>query len=1061
MKWSLHDKNGKWLKPFEFSNGKDQEDVVKEVLEAIRDGCKIIFIKAICGSGKCLDKDALVFCKPNNEKYAYYKISKLVGRKGKICCLDKKGNIIESDFKNVRKTGRKEIYHVKTKTGRDVKVSKNHPFLTVTKKGVEWKELSNLRKSDYICLPNLIKSNEKDGLGLNELKILAYLIAEGKLGDKAGSPMFFQSAKYNPEIRSDYIKALKKVFPDGEIVETGKSISLVFRNMDTRFGTTNKLRLFIRKFGLDGKKSKEKFVPSEVFENNNKGISEFLRALYSGDGSIYLKNNKKRKEKQVIIEYCSISHRLIKDISLLLTRFGIQHTITSHKFRGKSDYSRRINISSQSETKKFIEKIGFVGKKQILAQSLLKNLKQHKFTNIDKVPSVIRDYLKNKGYSYAKLDRYLNFEEIKNLRESLSCEKIKKLDSVKTPFVFGQGSMMDFLRCHIKEINKHIRDKTLSFITNENIFWDKIKSIEYVNKNETYDLEVDDYHNFIADGIIVHNSTMALNIAKELGRTSIVVPVKYLQKQYEEDYTNKMHVLKEDGKRLKITNLVGRNNFKCNYNNTRADDKFLPCTIELKAENWGLLKAYIKDNKAVDVEDFNGAEDVRRLSVAAVCPHWSPIIGKGWFKDYGLKDSKILEYKGLKGKKYLYHKRKEGCKYYEQFMSYVDSDVIIFNSKKYEIENLLNRKPETEVEIIDECDEFLDSLGNDKRINLHNMAKRFTEIIGKCKDAELKEVLIEIRDVAEKIIKYKWIDEVIETGEILKINDTNVKNLFNVLVKNDYIKEHEELEYYFTVAKSFEDLMEDTYISFYRNKFGQVMLRVVNTNLEKKLKEILDKNKVFVMMSGTLHSEEVLKNIFGLKDFKIIEAETKHRGKVKKNFTGKEKNYRYKEFKERRVSRKDYLESLNECVLKAKKPFLVHVNSFADLPSDEEKVEHDISVMSREKLEELQERYKKGELLQMFKEGVIDVLYSTRCNRGVDFPGDMCNSIVFTRYPYPGVKDIFWKVLQKKDAKAFKEFYFDKSRREYVQRIYRGLRSAEDVVNLLSPDIVVMRNKLS
>jgi len=36
-------------------------------------------------------------------------------------------------------------------------------------------------------------------------------------------------------------------------------------------------------------------------------------------------------------------------------------------------------------------------------------------------------------------------------------------------------------------------------------------------------------------------------------------------------------------------------------------------------------------------------------------------------------------------------------------------------------------------------------------------------------------------------------------------------------------------------------------------------------------------------------------------------------------------------------------------------------------------------------------------------------------------------------------------------------FYMDKARREFLQRIYRGLRSQEDHIFLLSPDIRVFR----
>ncbi len=554
-------------------------------------------------------------------------------------------------------------------------------------------------------------------------------------------------------------------------------------------------------------------------------------------------------------------------------------------------------------------------------------------------------------------------------------------------------------------------------------------------------------------------SVVALNIAKECGRASIVVPVKYLQEQYKEDYTNNLKILKDNGEPLTIQNLTGRNNFDCKYTgNTKADDKFLPCDIELKKENWDLIHAYLKNNKDFDAEEFEDVDDVRRLHVASACPYWSPVIGKDWFGDYGLKDAKQYKYKGLKDKEFIYYKRKPGCSYYEQFMGYVNADVLIFNSKKYDIENILDRKPATDVEIIDECDEFLDNLGNEKNINFNFMMKKLEEVWHKA-DAEHRELFQEIMDRVQKILVAKWINPMIEDEEVVKVQDTPLINLFNTLLKSEFLLEHEELESFYVVARSFEGMMDDTYVGFSRNKRNDIIARVVNINLEKRLKELLDKNKVFVMMSGTLHSESVLRDIFGIKDFFVIEAETEHRGTVQKNFTGKEKSCRWKDFQEGRITRKDYLEALQACILKGEKPMLVHVNSFGDLPSEQEKEKYDISIMSRERLEELQDRYKKGELLQMFKDGKMDTLYSTKCNRGVDLPGKMCNSIVFTKYPFPGMKNVFWQILQKKDPDAFLKFYFDKANREFMQRIYRGLRKKDDFVNLLSPDLKVLNSR--
>ena len=54
--------NGERLNPLVFSNGKSQEDIVNEVISHISKGQKVIFIRGMCGTGKCLDKDTLIFC---------------------------------------------------------------------------------------------------------------------------------------------------------------------------------------------------------------------------------------------------------------------------------------------------------------------------------------------------------------------------------------------------------------------------------------------------------------------------------------------------------------------------------------------------------------------------------------------------------------------------------------------------------------------------------------------------------------------------------------------------------------------------------------------------------------------------------------------------------------------------------------------------------------------------------------------------------------------------------------------------------------------------------------
>src|SRR6185503_4420408 len=51
--------------------------------------------------------------------------------------------------------------------------------------------------------------------------------------------------------------------------------------------------------------------------------------------------------------------------------------------------------------------------------------------------------------------------------------------------------------------------QVLADLAESEIYWDRIVSIEPAGEEETYDLTVEGDHNFVADGLIVHNSHSA------------------------------------------------------------------------------------------------------------------------------------------------------------------------------------------------------------------------------------------------------------------------------------------------------------------------------------------------------------------------------------------------------------------------------------------------------------------------------------------------------------------------------------------------------------------------
>jgi len=554
-------------------------------------------------------------------------------------------------------------------------------------------------------------------------------------------------------------------------------------------------------------------------------------------------------------------------------------------------------------------------------------------------------------------------------------------------------------------------------------------------------------------------SAIALNLAKHFKKTSIVVPIKSLQDQYEKDYTGKNFILKEDGQKLRIAVVKGRGNFNCPFlPGVTAKDDQLPCHIELREKNLPRILELIGMNPDVKKEDFSTISDVRRVSVAGSCPYWSPIMnaetgGKT------LSKARKRKYMTISGKEYALFERDKGCGYYQQYHSYMDSDVLIFNAQKYLLETMMGRKPKTNLEVIDECDDFLDSFAHEKKINLNRLMSALSALVtDKSKE---KQIIKEMTLATNKMIATA--DEGIE-----KLGKHKFRELFDLINDNPYLAEEEDASYYNSVVeavKSFDGLIEETYVAFekskqeqqglFGNKYGEtIYVNLVSINVSKRFKELIEKNEVVVLMSGTLHSESVLRDIFGLRKFKIIEAETKNPGTITKYRTGSEINCKYENFRNNPNMRNQYLKALSECVLKSKPPTLVHVSSFADLPTDIEKKKLNIrNIISREEFSKMQEN---SDSVKSFKAGQSPLLFTTKCSRGIDFPGDQCNSIVITKYPYPNIQGLFWQILRKEQPTKFTEFYLDKSRRDLIQKIARGVRFNGDHVLLLSPDSRVL-----
>ncbi|MDI6806803.1 MAG: LAGLIDADG family homing endonuclease, partial [Candidatus Aenigmarchaeota archaeon] len=295
-----------------------------------------------------------------------------------------------------------------------------------------------VRSKGSRTFPTLISVNEEF------CRFLGYYVAEGYYTNN--SVIITNS---NPPIIEDVVSIVKNLFGISpsirEVSGKGKSNQIIISHII--------LVKLIK--ALDcGRTSKEKRIPAFIYGLSKKKISQFLRGLYSGDGSFYCNE----------VEFTSSSRQLVNDLLYLLLTLGI---VARFEERG-SKY--RVRFKRIADVERFLREVGFVHKNY----TVKKKGAPRSTVNIIKLPREI----------HFKLPR-----PYRHLKKCGQCSK----------YYFEKIVKKANLPQHVKK-----------FAQGE-FFLDEIKEIHPINLSTpepVYDLSVNPSENFIGGfgGIILHNS---------------------------------------------------------------------------------------------------------------------------------------------------------------------------------------------------------------------------------------------------------------------------------------------------------------------------------------------------------------------------------------------------------------------------------------------------------------------------------------------------------------------------------------------------------------------------
>ncbi len=428
----------------------------------------------------CLAGDTAIYLPDTG---TYVPIRDLVGKSGfRVLALDEKW--WRMDAKTVTHafaTGTKPVFKLTTKLGRRIRATGNHKFRTIE----GWKRLDELHLGDRIAAPRVLQGPEQDTMTHAELGLLGHLI-----GDGCTLPTHAIQYTTNDPILAQTVVALAKdVFGDRVRPRINPERSWIQVYLPPTQHLThrvhNPVRVWMDKLGVFGLRSHEKHVPSEVFRQSAGGVAVFLRHLWATDGCVRL-----TEDHYAAIYYASSSERLAIDVQSLLLRIGINASLSRHSQGAKGRDQFHVTISGRDEIISFLAVVDVVGREKSIHKALILEYlsSREAKTNRDVVPAAVWRLAAVPAMQAARM----------TTREMQS--------GLGMAYMGGNIYHQNLSRDRAKRLAAVVRSGEIELLSISDIYWDAIRSIEPDGTDDVFDLTVEDFHNFVAGNIVVHNS---------------------------------------------------------------------------------------------------------------------------------------------------------------------------------------------------------------------------------------------------------------------------------------------------------------------------------------------------------------------------------------------------------------------------------------------------------------------------------------------------------------------------------------------------------------------------
>ena len=396
-----------------------------------------------------------------------------------VWSLDERHRLVPAPLTNVFESGVKDVFRLRLASGREVKATANHPFLTFS----GWTALDDLKSGDRLAIPRRIPAPTVSGLGWSEQRIglLAHLIGDGCVIKR--QPVHYTS---NDPENLEFVEAAAAaefgITPRRVAQRTWWHVYLPAPAHCTH-GQGNPIHDWFRELGIEYRGAHDKRLPSALYAASGEEICLFLRHLWATDGCIWLP----RANSAAKVYYATSSRELADGVAHLLGRLGIVARIRQVEKAGHEP-GYHVIVADGPSLRTFCTRVGAHGRRGETARGLSALLADRAAnTNVDTIPVAVWDLVKSERVRVGLTDRQFQAAIGTNY--------------CGTALYKSCPSRGRLLRCATVLNSEPLRE-----IASSDIFWDKVVSIEPLGPQPVYDATVKETHNFVANGINLHNS---------------------------------------------------------------------------------------------------------------------------------------------------------------------------------------------------------------------------------------------------------------------------------------------------------------------------------------------------------------------------------------------------------------------------------------------------------------------------------------------------------------------------------------------------------------------------